>query len=159
MSTTGSTGLQRCELRLSDRLLLAESGPSKSRPMSQTVADQIWNRAAQNGGGNAPGPGDDALASLLLLHGLAMNGGVHHAIDLLTPEELAEAISGFSYFGLEEMAEWLRNAQIDPFLKEWSDETETPAIFRYAEIIPDDESLVTRFEAVYRDRPTEFAAL
>ena len=109
------------------------------------------------GGGDSPGPGDRALASLLLLHGLAMNGGIHHAIECLTPEELSSATDGFSYFGLDEMAEWLGNVPNDPLLKEWTEDTETPAIFRYAEYIPDDAYLAARFEAVYRERPSEFS--
>jgi hypothetical protein len=126
--------------------------------MNQSTADQVWNRAAIEGGGDSPGPGDRALASLLLLHGLAMNGGVHHAIECLSPEELSAAIDGFSYFGFEELAEWLNNAPNDLLLKEWTDDTETSAIFRYAEYIPDDAYLTTRFEAVYRNRPSDFEA-
>jgi hypothetical protein len=126
--------------------------------MKLSAADQVWNRAAMEGGGNTPGPGDRALTSLLLLHGLAMNGGIHHALECLSAEELSAAIEGFVYFGFDEMAEWLRNASTDPLLKEWTESTETPAIFRYAEYIPDDGHLATRFEAVYRDRPSDFAA-
>ena len=110
-------------------------------------------------GGDSPGPGDRALASLLLLHSLAMNGGIHHAMECVTQDELSAAIDGFSYFGLEDMAQWLRGAPSDPLLKEWTSDTETPAIFRYAELIPSDAYLAERFEAVYRDRPSEFAAL
>lgn len=126
--------------------------------MNQSAADKVWNRAAMEGGGDSPGPGDRALASLLLLHGLAMNGGIHHAIECLNPEELTAAIDGFSYFAFEDMAEWLGNAPNDPLLKEWTDDAETPAIFRYAEYIPDDAFLVTRFETMYRDKPSDFAS-
>ena len=127
--------------------------------MSLSVADQVWNRAAMEGGGDSPGPGDRALASLLLLHGLAMNGGIHHAIECVSPAELSAAIDGFSYFGLGDMAQWLRSAHSDPLLKKWTDHTETLAVSRYAEFIPSDAYLAERFEAVYRDRPTEFAAV
>ena len=127
--------------------------------MKQSAADQIWNRAAQEGGGPSPGPGDHALASLLYLHGLAMNVGVHHALDMLNADELSAAIDGYSYFGFEDLADWLRNWATDPLLKEWTDQTETPAIFRYAEYIPDDDCLVSRFEAILGDKPTEFARL
>ena len=125
--------------------------------MNQSAADKVWNRAALEGGGDSPGPGDYALTSLLLLHGLAMNGGIHHAIECLTPEELSAAIDGISYFDFDEMAEWLRNASSDPLLKEWTDNTETPAIFRYAEYVPDDAHFAARFETIYRDRPSDFA--
>ena len=127
--------------------------------MSQTITDQIWNRAAQEGGGDSPTTGDHALASILLLHGLAMNGGLHHAIECLAPDELADAIEGFAYFGFDGITVWLRAASSDPVLKEWTDETEVAALYRYAEFIPDDDSLVTRFEAVYQRRNSEFAPM
>lgn len=80
--------------------------------MKESAADQIWNRAAQDEGGPSPGPGDHALTSLLRLHGLAMNGGVHHAIDMLDVEELLAAIDGYTYFGFEGLADWFRNAAL-----------------------------------------------
>ncbi len=125
--------------------------------MDLSAADQIWNRAAMKDGGASPGRGDQALAAMLSLHGLVMNGGPHHAIDLLSTEELAAAIDGFSYFGFDDMATWLKYAPSDPLLKEWTDETETPAVFRYAELIPDDAFLVKRFEAALREKPEDFA--
>lgn len=126
--------------------------------MSQTITDQIWNRAAQ-GGGDSPGRGDRALASLLLFHGLAMNGGIHHAIECLESDEFADAIQGFAYFGFDNFTAWLCAASTDPLLKEWTDETEIAALYRYAELIPDDDCLVTRFEAVYQERTSEFAPI
>ena len=45
--------------------------------MNQSDADKVWNRAAMQGGGDSPGPGDRALASLLLLHGLATVSYTH----------------------------------------------------------------------------------
>lgn len=109
------------------------------------------------GGGDSPGPGDRALGSLLLLHGLAMNGGIHHAIECLNPDEFAEAIDGFAYFGFDNMSAWLRAASSDPILMKWTDETELAALSHYAAFVPDDDCLVTRFDAVYRERTTEFA--
>ncbi len=127
--------------------------------MNLSIADQVWNRAAMESGGNFPGPGDRALASLLLLHGFAMNGGIHHAIEILNPEDLAAAIDGFSYFGFDEMSLWLGSADSDPLLSEWTHDTEGPANDRYAELIPDDATLTTRFAILYRERPSEFAPI
>jgi hypothetical protein len=126
--------------------------------VSQLVTDQIWNRAAQ-GGGDSPDRGDRALASLLLLHGLSMNGGVHHAIECLSPNELADAIEGFAYFGFDEMTTWLTAASSDSILRQWTDDTEIAALNRYAELIPDDDFLATRFDVVYNERTSEFAPL
>ncbi len=127
--------------------------------MDLSIADQVWNRAAMESGGDSPGPGDRALTSLLLLHGLAMNGDIHHAIDCLSQEELAAAIEGFSYFGFDEFSSWIGNSAHDPLLAEWTDDAEGLAIDRYAELIPDDAALVVRFEALYRERPSEFASI
>lgn len=73
-----------------------------------------------------------------------MNGGVHHAIDCLTPEELSNAVDGYAYVGFEDVAQWIGNASTDPLLKEWTDDTEWPALSRYLELIPDDDCLVKR---------------
>jgi len=94
---------------------------------------------------------------MLLLHSLSMNGGVHHAIECLAPDELADAIEGFAYFGFDDITVWLRAASSDPALKEWTDKTEVAALNRYAEFIPDDDCLVNRFEAVYQKRTSDFA--
>ena len=54
-----------------------------------TDADMIWNWACGEGPLRSL-PGDRALADLLRANGLAMNGGVLHAIGCLTATELAE---------------------------------------------------------------------
>jgi hypothetical protein len=58
-----------------------------------TQADMIWNRACGEDSLRAL-PGDRALADLLNAHGLAMNGGVLHAIECMSAEELSEAEAG-----------------------------------------------------------------
>ena len=124
-----------------------------------TSADRVWNRAALEAGGDSPGPGDRALASLLLVHGLVMNGGVHHAIECVESVELAAAADGYAFFGVDDVAEFFRGASADPVLSTWNDDTEVVANRRYAEMVPDDSHLVARFEEVFRARPEQFAAL
>ena len=124
-----------------------------------TVADQIWNRAALERGGAAPRSGDRALASLLLVHGLVMNGGVHHALESAEPAELAAAADGFEFFGFYDVAALLRGAADDPVLSKWTDETEVKANLRYENLIPSDSSLNARFEEVLGERAAEFAPL
>ena len=121
-----------------------------------TTADQVWNRAALESGGDSPGPGDRALASLLLVHGIVMNGGVHHAIECIEPAALAAAADGYAFFGLDAVAEFFRGASADPLLSVWDDDTEISANRRYAEMVPDDSRLVARFEEVFRERPDQF---
>lgn len=50
--------------------------------MPVDAADLIWNRAALEGGGASPGPGDFTLADALAFHGLVMNGGALDAAEL-----------------------------------------------------------------------------
>jgi len=124
-----------------------------------TVADQIWNRAATEAGGELPGPGDRALAALLLAHGLVMNGGVHHALECMEPTELVAAIDGYSFFGLHDVADWVGSSTTDPVLASWTDETEAAANQRYEVMVPGDDRLVDLFEAVLCQRPEAFAPI
>lgn len=125
--------------------------------MGVSVADQVWNRAALESGGKSPGPGDRALAALLLAHGLVMNGGVHHALECLDSSEVFAAADGFAYFGLDAVAAFFREAASDPVLAEWTEQTEPVANERYWGLVPDDSYLESRFQAVFRERPKEFS--
>jgi len=74
----------------------------------------IWNRACMKSGGTSPREGDAALASLLSLHSLAMNGGLVHSLEVLGPARCAAAVEGFRYFGLAEMAALIERALEKP---------------------------------------------
>lgn len=121
-----------------------------------TPADLIWNRACKGGGPN-PCNGDRALAALLKAHGLAMNGGVLHAVECLNASELADAESGYRFFSFDAVADLLSLAR-----KLWEEDENLEFYERelnhdYAILIPDDSSLQERFEAVHRTRPSEFS--
>ena len=124
-----------------------------------TNAEKVWNRAALESGGDSPGPGDRALASLLTFHGLVMNGGVHHALECLEPADLLAAADGYSFFGLNDVAVFLRRAHEDPVLSTWTDETELAANRQYDEMVPDDSHLVRCFEFVFREHSKQFTPL
>ena len=125
--------------------------------MSMTIADRVWNRAALEGGGDSPRAGDRALASLLLLHGLVMNGGVHHALGCIEPDELLAAVDGYAFFGFDDCAAFIRGASSDPLLATWTEDTEVAANRRYYQLIPNDSHLVVRFEEVFSERGDQFA--
>lgn len=81
------------------------SGASKSiRSGVLSVPDRIRNRACE---GSVPEGrrGDRMLAAMILMHGLAMNGGVVHAIEACTPEERVAAIEAYAVFGLGHVAD------------------------------------------------------
>jgi len=127
--------------------------------MTMTSANRVWNRAALEAGGATPGPGDRALASLLFLHGLVMNGGVHHALECVQPEELRAAADGYAFFGFDDVAAFFRGAADDPVLSAWTDDTEITADRRYAHLVPGDSHLFERFAEMLRRRSDQFAPI
>lgn len=123
-----------------------------------TPADMIWNRAC------GPErlhdlPGDRALADLLQAHGLAMNGGVLHAVECLSANQLSAAEAGYRLFGLDAAASLLSHAkhilESDQDLELHERELDR----RYADIIPDDSALVERFEKHLAENPSQYAPL
>ncbi|MGE0145136.1 MAG: hypothetical protein AB7T19_17765, partial [Planctomycetota bacterium] len=124
-----------------------------------TSDDRVWNRAALESGGDTPGPGDRALATLLLVHVLAMNGAVHDAIECVEPGDLVAAADGLAFLGLGETSDFYRGASADPVPTTWDDDTEVAESDRYADLIPDDSHPVAEFRQVYRERPELFAPL
>jgi hypothetical protein len=118
--------------------------------------DKVWNRAVLAGGGANPREGDAALAALMLAHGMVMNGGVEHAIEVLSPAEMTTASDGFRFFGLDEIACLLEEV-VERGLK---DEQESEnADLRYGEVIPDDDTIVARFHSLFVSSPASFSPL
>jgi hypothetical protein len=119
--------------------------------------DAIWNRAC-NGHSSSAYRGDHALASLLHAHGLAMNGGVLHAVECLTPEELTNAKAGFLFYGIESasstlaLAETILNTGEDPEIHE------SELDQNYSDAIPNDEFLVSIFRNHLKSNPSEYAS-
>jgi hypothetical protein len=127
--------------------------------MKLDAKDLVWNRAALDGGGVNARAGDRALADALKIHGLVMNGGVHHAVQAVGEEGVHAAAAGLEYFGLGAIGEVLQCVQNDPKLREWSDATEEEANRLYWAALSDDGELVARFERTFRDKPTEFGPI
>jgi len=127
--------------------------------MALEPKERIWNRACLLGGGTNPGMGDRALADALKIHGLVMNGGVHHAVECVGPAEVRAAASGFEYFGLRTIAELLREVTSDSKLHDWNEDTEAEANRRYWEMLPNDDVLAARFAELFQSRPGDFASL
>ena len=114
---------------------------------------QVWNRAALEAGGSNPCAGDSALAALLLVHGMVMNGGVEHAIETLSSAEMSVGIAGYRYFSFHDVARMLEDAAGEGLDDE--DDAEA-ADHRYAEIIPEDRVVLERFRAVFAVSPSAF---
>ena len=117
-------------------------------------ADTIWNRAC----GEDPLrslPGDLALADLLRAHGLAMNGGVLHAVECLTVSELYDAEAGYRFYDLDGVASLLSRARTIFETGEDLGSHEQRLDRQYAAMIPSDSSLVERFEKRLKSHPAE----
>lgn len=114
-------------------------------------------------GGTSPRAGDRALADLLRFHNVSMNGGVLHGVGVRSQHEVAAAVAGYRYFGLDGAAdavEWLvaEASGIDLANDlDAAERLEVEADERYSSAVPTDDTLVRAFEHRYRDRPEEFA--
>lgn len=90
-------------------MIVRPFGSSGSRAgHAVTFKDVIWNRAALDSGGRRAREGDSALAALLVVHGMIMNGGIEHVLEL-RPEELEQGIAGYRFFGFLEFADQLES--------------------------------------------------
>lgn len=118
--------------------------------VSMKQLDAVWNRAALDNGGAAARSGDRALAALLVAHGLVMNGGVAHAVEVLSTDDFRAAVEGFRFFGFHELTNLLQQAASGAV-------DETNADERYAAVIPTDSTLFDRFVAIYATSPSLFA--
>jgi hypothetical protein len=125
-------------------------------------ADAIWNRACDVNV-TASSPGDRALAALIVLHGLVMNGGVLHAVECHGTQELADAMAGYRFFEFDDVAILLTDAKS---LTEAHDIYNLPDDFdsayddfdkRYVTLIRDDDALFARFAAYLLRNPSDFA--
>ena len=125
-------------------------------------ADEIWNRACDP---FAPftHPGDAALAAVLLCHGMAMNGGLLHAVEGLEPGQRASAVAGFRALGLAEAADALedtvrRAAELDHADADAAEQLEQEADERYAAALPEgDETVDLAFRANLAAHPEAYA--
>jgi hypothetical protein len=128
-------------------------------------ADEIWNRACDP---FAPfsHPGDAALAAVLLCHGMAMNGGLLHAVEGLEPDQRERAVAGYRLLGLDAAADAVVDvarsaaalpADDDP---EAGERLEEEANRRYDEALPEwDETIDRAFRAHLGRHPEAYAPL
>jgi hypothetical protein len=116
--------------------------PTTSRPPTAVLSERelVWNRAAMEEGGSARRAGDAALAAMLSVHNIAMNGGLLHSVEHHTDAELDEGISGYRYFGLgpaADVVEWVRSERRGVETDEALDALEAEADRRYGEVLLD----------------------
>ncbi|MGE4190146.1 MAG: hypothetical protein AB7G12_09615 [Thermoanaerobaculia bacterium] len=119
--------------------------------MKLSHADEVWNRAAMESGGANPLPGDQALAALLAVHGMVMNGGVGHVFDTLEAEERLAGVAGFRFFAFDAVALLLERAE------GLGEEERRGLDSEYAALIPSDGALDVAFKRLFSHSPNLFA--
>jgi len=120
-----------------------------------SATQEIWNRASLRLGEPAQQPGDIALTFLIRFHSINMNGGLEHALEYLSCEDIRGAVAGFRYFNLNEVASLLEAAMACD-----GDESRLDVLeARYGDLIPSDNVLVTAFEESYTLSPSAFAPI
>lgn len=93
---------------------------------------------------------------MILMHGLIMNGGVHHALDVLSEAQVDAALSGYEFFEVAPALAAIRRVLNDASLREWNEISEQRANLLYYETIPDDAVLVEAFDRRYARSPGDF---
>ena len=124
-----------------------------------TPADLIWNRAAMDDGGSNPADGDSALAALLYVHGLVMNGGVLHAAETCSPDDIDDALEGYAFFGFDTVRPIFTDARHAIDAGSETDELESTLNQRYTQHIPSDSALSDAFVTALAQNPASFSPL
>jgi hypothetical protein len=94
---------------------------------------------------------------MLAFHGVVMNGGVLHALELFGSDGLEPLEAGYRYFALEDVADLLNEAKSTPKTENELDLWEAELDRRYRKIVPSDSTLDARFKMVLLRSPSEFA--
>jgi len=123
--------------------------------MELSKEDQIWKRAARNGG-SSPRKGDTALASLLRVHGMIKSGGIERALDSLPQQQYKAGVNGFRYFGLLGAAIVLEQARLKRISKNIDIEQLNE---NYNGLVPGDDALFRALEIKLLASPEDFCPL
>jgi len=100
---------------------------------------------------------------MLSVHGIAMNGGLLHAIEFHDRQELDAGCAGLRYFGLDAAAEAIEQladqaARLGPDPSpDRLEDLEQRAEQRYDALIPTDAALFDRFAATFEAHSEQFA--
>lgn len=95
---------------------------------------------------------ETAASAVWIAHGLVMNGGVLHCVQVLSKQELRTTIAGYRLFGLSVAADVLLEASRGPH--DEMDVAERRLDAAYAQAIPRDEVLATHVNSRFpADQP------
>ncbi len=89
-----------------------------------------------------------------------MNGGVTHAVECLTQEELDASIRGYRFYGLGAISQLVTAATATPSDDDEADELERRLDAKYAAQISDGDATLTRvFEEHFAAHPELYSPL
>src|SRR5690349_3763802 len=102
-----------------------------------------------------------ALAASLAFHGLAMNGGVLRAFEVLTEDEPSRAREGFRWLALPDVAQFIEDtarqiADTDMEDEDAADALEESVDDSYEQALPTDQALEDAFRRQLVERPEAF---
>lgn len=125
-----------------------------------TLGELVWSRACAAQGGAQRREGDAALSAMLLFHGLAMNGGVAHAVECLSPEELDASIRGYHFYGLGALSHLVAAAKAAPSDDDEADDLGTRLDAEYAAKIANGDAALARiFEEHLAAHPEQYSSV
>lgn len=85
-----------------------------------------------------------------------MNGGILHAVECLSDEQLINAIHGYQYFNLNLVSDLIKEAITYRF-SENQDAVELKFNSSYASTVEDDACLVSRFEHDFKSNRSSYS--
>jgi hypothetical protein len=100
-----------------------------------------------------------ALKSLLMAHGMVMNGGVVHCHESLEPHAIDDAIAGFRWFGLGEVADLLTSTAEGHPAGGLDEAASLAADDSYNSLIPTDGVVEAAFRQRLQVAPEAFSPL
>lgn len=125
-------------------------------------AEEIWNRAVDMDGDDpAAREGDRALRDVLLMHGMTENGGLLNAVEGLEPAEIADAVAGLRWLGMDQLSTAVASFAADAAgLEDLSDEDADALEERGNELYDADDAAVdAAFRRRLAEQPDAFAPL
>ena len=88
-----------------------------------------------------------------------MNGGVLHGVECLSADELTAATAGYRFFGFAPVAELIAKASDFLEVGEELEVHEGTLDHEYAVLVPDDSTLVKRFERHFQANALDFSPI
>ena len=125
------------------------------------VVEVISERALNAWGRPGTRPGDTALSAVMPVHGMIMNGGMFHARDVLSGEQLAAGVAGLRYLEMTAAADAVDQARLTPTDVENNYADTDSDLFeeltdRYNGAVPADSVIDDHLRLALRRRPDDF---